>query len=315
MPLLLTCDCGARFEVDDHLAGREVSCPECHQAVKAASRKPVPRLDWLALFSVALALLGAFTLVGTLAAAAAGAASLARIRRKPDALSGVGYAVTGIGLGLGLSLATLVLYQLGDRLPVGAWVRKLRLTGQLDAAGAAHVGSRDGACLLPRLPEGWGVLARGGSGDPAVDDLQQKAEFVLANPALRAYADLERDAEYQDHLILYADQLRRGLSAGRKPLLGDDDEENPLRVGALAPTDVWAGKLPQADGMDRFEWTFDLPRGGVTWRFLVRMYRKPRVKGMRPSPIYVFRVYAPRDRFQAAERELRAIADGVHFSP
>ncbi|MFO0845964.1 MAG: hypothetical protein U0797_26880 [Gemmataceae bacterium] len=312
MPLLLTCECGARFEVDDHFGHRVVSCPECLQTVNTGSRRPTPRTDWLALFGVALALFGAFTVVGTLAAAVAGTASLVRIRRRPDTLSGRGFALAG--LGLGLSLTTLTMYQPGGGLPIGAWVRRLRLTGQLDAPTGA-LGSRDGFFLFPRMPAGWSVLTRTSSGDPAVDDLQQRKEVVLANPALRAFADLQRDADNDEPLPLFLDHLRRDLSTPRKPLLGDDDEENPLRASPTAPADLRISKLPAKEGLDGHEWTFDLPRGGTTWRFLVRLYRKPRQRNARASPTYVLRVYAPRDTFRAAEGDLRAIADGVRFSP
>ena len=33
MPLSLTCDCGARFELEEALAGQSVSCPECQQVL------------------------------------------------------------------------------------------------------------------------------------------------------------------------------------------------------------------------------------------------------------------------------------------
>jgi hypothetical protein len=316
MPLLLTCDCGARFEVDEHLGGREVSCPECLQPVQTAVQNPSPRADWVALFSVALALVGGLTVVGGVAAAVAGVVALVRIRRWPGVLAGQPYAIAGILLGLGLAAISLVLVQLGDALPVGAWVRQRRLAGQLDTTNAMPLGTRDGVCLLPRPPAGWGVLTRGSSGDPAVDDLQQKREFVLANPALRAYADLHRDADHTDHpLPLYIEHLRQQLGAARKPLLGEDDDENPLSVAQQSPKDVETQTLPTVEGYEAREWVFDLPRGGVTWRFLVRLYRRPGNRAARPSPTYVFRVYAPRGRFQAAETDLRALADGLRLTP
>src|SRR5438045_2244643 len=68
MALSLSCACGARFDVDDAQAGKEVVCPECQQSVKAPAASPaVVTTDW-ALASVVLALAGAFTVVGSLAA-------------------------------------------------------------------------------------------------------------------------------------------------------------------------------------------------------------------------------------------------------
>jgi DNA-directed RNA polymerase subunit RPC12/RpoP len=34
MGLSLSCTCGARFEVEDTVAGQSVACPECQQAIK-----------------------------------------------------------------------------------------------------------------------------------------------------------------------------------------------------------------------------------------------------------------------------------------
>ena len=69
MPLSLICDCGARFEVEDALAGQTVSCPECQQPLKApAAQRPTLRTSAFALASFLLAVVGAFTVVGTIAA-------------------------------------------------------------------------------------------------------------------------------------------------------------------------------------------------------------------------------------------------------
>src|SRR4051812_13283476 len=56
MALSLTCACGARFEVEDTLAGQEVSCPECQQPLKAPALQRVPlRTSGFALASAQLA--------------------------------------------------------------------------------------------------------------------------------------------------------------------------------------------------------------------------------------------------------------------
>ncbi len=77
---MLTCACGARFEVDDTLAGQDVFCPECQQPLKtpALDRPPQLTSGW-ALASVVLALVGAFTVVGTILAVLLGFYALLHI--------------------------------------------------------------------------------------------------------------------------------------------------------------------------------------------------------------------------------------------
>src|ERR1700691_516058 len=99
MPLSLICACGARIELEDALAGQEVACPECQQPLKApagtAQSQPI-RTSGFALPSLVLAVTGAFTVVGTLAAIGLGFVAVAMILRQRDRLAGLGYAVAGI---------------------------------------------------------------------------------------------------------------------------------------------------------------------------------------------------------------------------
>src|SRR5689334_16012982 len=100
-PIMITCACGARFEVDDTLAGQEVLCPDCQQPLKAPAVDRPPQLTsgW-ALASVVLALVGAFTLFGSLAAVLLGVIALISISRHRRQVSGTGFAVFGICLGV-----------------------------------------------------------------------------------------------------------------------------------------------------------------------------------------------------------------------
>src|SRR5260370_31071104 len=101
MALALTCVCGARFELDDTLAGQKITCPECQQTLKApALRSMPPRTSALALASVVLALLGAFSGIGSAAAAVLGGMALARIGRQRERLAGVGLALFGLIAGI-----------------------------------------------------------------------------------------------------------------------------------------------------------------------------------------------------------------------
>src|SRR2546423_14593459 len=102
MTLSLTCACGARLEIDDKFAGQPINCPDCQRALQAPAAQAAGggrRTSGLALASILLALIGAFTIVGTLAAAVLGVVALLRIARKRHPPARRGHAFAGILLG------------------------------------------------------------------------------------------------------------------------------------------------------------------------------------------------------------------------
>src|SRR5262245_34612351 len=108
MALSLSCPCGARFEVEETFAGQAVACPDCQRSLRApAPGRVVRRTSGLAIASVALALMGAFTVVGTVVAVLLGLAALVAIARRRDRLAGAGFAVLGIVLGVAFTGLTL----------------------------------------------------------------------------------------------------------------------------------------------------------------------------------------------------------------
>src|SRR5437588_8567681 len=109
MSLTLTCPCGTRFEVDETFAGHDVTCPQCQAPVKApaAARGAVHTSDF-AIASLVLALVGAFTIVGTVVAIILGAVAIVRIQKNRPRQAGMGYAVAGIVRGVLFCGLTLV---------------------------------------------------------------------------------------------------------------------------------------------------------------------------------------------------------------
>ena len=67
---------GPRLEIDEKFLGKDIPCPDCARPLPTKAPPTPPPLDLpdqhrtsgLAILSLALALVGAFTLVGTLAA-------------------------------------------------------------------------------------------------------------------------------------------------------------------------------------------------------------------------------------------------------
>ena len=124
MALTLSCSCGANFEVEDTFAGQTVSCPECQASLKAPAvvRGPL-RTSGLAVASMVLALVGAFTFVGTLAAVLCGLAALVSIGRSGGRRAGVGFALFGVVAGVLFTGLTLFAYSTGELFGVGDQVR------------------------------------------------------------------------------------------------------------------------------------------------------------------------------------------------
>jgi len=134
MALSLVCVCGARFEVEDTYAGQAVACPECQQPVAAAAPPARPvRTSGFALASVVLALVLAFTGVGTVLAVLLGVIGLVHIRRCREQVTGTGYALLGIGLGT--VFTALFLVALFSDL-VGLWIMREGMMGSQVDRGA-----------------------------------------------------------------------------------------------------------------------------------------------------------------------------------
>src|SRR5215467_1244077 len=126
---MITCACGARFEVDDTLAGQEVLCPECQRSLKAPALDRPPRVTsgW-ALASVVLALVGAFTVFGSLLAVLLGVIALVSIARNRRQIAGAGFAIFGICLGVAFTGLTLFALNTADVFGLDAWLRERTLT-------------------------------------------------------------------------------------------------------------------------------------------------------------------------------------------
>jgi hypothetical protein len=312
MPIALTCDCGARFDLDESLAGQKVSCPECQQPleVRPAGATGPPRTSLLALASVVLALFGAFTVVGTAAAAALGVVALAQVRRRRGRLTGAGLALTGIVGGLLLTALTVALL-LSDLVDVDGWVRERTMAGQVSTGGALEVLTRDGNVVVRRPSPEWGRVAGDRSDDPAVAELQKKRELLLANVRKHAFLDVAATGNFRDWSACEV-QIHNDLLAVQKPLLGDDTDE-PVAVGAVTgrgnPKD-----LDPIDGWDVREWTFTVRLGtGPTWRFLVRACQKAKGEDGNAAPAYIIRGYAPARRFAAVEDDLKSAMQSVRL--
>src|SRR5438067_1177696 len=97
MPVALSCSCGAHFDVDESFTGQDLLCPQCQNPLPLpAYLRKATRTSGYAIASAILALVGAFTVVGTVLAVAFGLGALISIRRRKEELAGRGLALFGV---------------------------------------------------------------------------------------------------------------------------------------------------------------------------------------------------------------------------
>ena len=186
MALVLTCACGARFELDDALAGEQIPCPECQVLVKAPDVPPQPRTSYWALASTVLTLTGAFTVVGTLAAIGCGIVAMMRIRRQPERVRGLGFALFGMIAGLIFTVITLFALSRNLFANWGDQMRETLLADQIDVTGPLLMDGPGKSFTLMRPNKYWGKhLEMDKQTDPVLIALNRsKADLVIVKSAL-----------------------------------------------------------------------------------------------------------------------------------
>jgi hypothetical protein len=305
---MITCACGTRFEVDDSLAGQEVLCPECQQPIQAPALQRLPRVTsgW-ALASVLLALIGAFTVVGTIIAILLGIIALVSISRHRDCVAGTGFAVLGIGMGLLFSVLTIVALNATDMFGLESWMRERTMAQKLDTSGPMEIVRGIKGFAISRPTEKWGQVPGNDSDDPAVGGLQNNLDLLLMHMALHAFIDVRmlplaafQTLDQCESEILSELEIHR---QARNPFEDDDDDFHPAgRVRRLGQR-----RLDAKDGMEGREIEVEVRCAGKPWHFLIRLYRRGN------GSIYVVRAYGPKRRFSDVRDELETALDSFRI--
>jgi hypothetical protein len=299
MALSLSCSCGAAFEVEDTFAGQTIACPDCAAALKVPPLRP-PRLltSGFALASVVLALVGAFTVVGTALAAVLGAVALVSIARHRDRVSGAGYAVLGIVLGTGLTALTGLAFSRGE---IFDRLRERSTTGEVDKSGPMEVARVREGYTITRPSREWGVAS-----PEYARKLNAGDDLLLVNPAKLAFLEVARDEtrfgetldQYRER---YLDGFRHDLPAGGPKDLDDLGHFSEFKLRDTR-------RLPPRDGADVSEVLFDVKHTGQNLSYRVR-FVKPR-DGTR---VYVIAVWTHKRRLEQIEPEVRQALDSFRL--
>ncbi|HEY7152919.1 MAG TPA: DUF4190 domain-containing protein [Gemmataceae bacterium] len=304
---MITCACGACFEVDEALAGQEVLCPECQRSLKAPALDRPPRVTsgW-ALASVVLALVGAFTVFGSLLAVLLGVIALASIARNRRQIAGAGFAIFGICLGVAFTGLTLFALNTADVFGLDAWLRERTLTQQVDTSGPLEIVRGAQGFAITRPTEKWGKLAENQSGDPVVSGLQRNLDLLLMQVARHAFIDVHtmplgrfRTLDQCQNDILAEFENRRR----HNPFDEDEDEFAPINRVHLQSS----RQLEPRNGVEVREMEVEVRHGRQAWHFRIRLYRRGN------GPVYVVRAYAPRRRLEQVKGELETALDSFRL--
>jgi hypothetical protein len=161
MTLSLTCACGVHLEVDESFAGQTINCPDCQRPLRVPARGQVPvRTSGLAITSLVMALVGAFTILGTILATMCGFLALASIRRAGGQIAGRGYALAGIVLGFVLTGLALYAFMSFELFGFDELMQEPQWLGRLDYPEALPVTRSAGrhGYRITRPSKSWGML-------------------------------------------------------------------------------------------------------------------------------------------------------------
>jgi hypothetical protein len=187
MTLSLTCSCGVQLEVDETFAGQSITCPDCQRSLQVPVARQTPRrTSGLALASLVLALAGAFTILGTLAAVLLGCLALLAISRQRDQLTGKGLAVAGIVLGVALTGLSLFAYTSVELFGLDTLLHEPQWAGKLDFDGPLEVDRSKDGFAITRPSRKWGVYHNPRPADPFLFDPAPQS-LLLVNVQESAY--------------------------------------------------------------------------------------------------------------------------------
>jgi hypothetical protein len=297
MALSLSCPCGAGFEVEDTFAGQAIACPDCGAALRVPPLRP-PRLrtSGLALASVVLALVGAFTVVGTALAAGLGAAALVSISRRRDRLGGAGYAVLGIVLGTGLTALTGFAFSRGE---VFDRLREQVIAGDVDKSGPMEIVRPREGYAITRPTRSWGVAT-----PEYARELNAGDDLLLVNPARLAFLEVTRAEAPRETLDQFRDRYLDGYRLDRPGRAKKIDDLNHFTEFQLRET----RRLPPRDGAEAAEALFDVKQAGQSLTYQVRF-----VRPQGGTAVYVIAVWAHRRRLAQIEPEVRQALDSFRL--
>lgn len=313
MAIAITCTCSARLEVDERFAGQTIVCPDCQKTLAVPlGSGAARRTSGFALASLILALVGAFTVVGTVLAVVCGGVALLTIRHDPKRLAGKNLALAGIILGAVLTLLSVFAYSSTELFGVDGLLRESQWAGKLEYPPDLEVVPPGMGCKIKRPSSQWGVyLDRSGSG-PVFGNVPR--DMLLVLPSKSAY------------IVCMTDDVQASMSfeqcQERGILLFRQLEINKftLKRNANLHVELERGNKRLWNKEDRgkvtrfMEITVHKTYHGQKKTFLLRVIKKDDDAQFGPSRMYVLAGGAPAARFAAMKKELQEALDSFQIT-
>lgn len=299
MPLSLSCTCGACFDVEDIYAGQTVSCPECQRGISApAINRQALRTSGYALTSTVLALVLAFTGIGTVLAVVFGIIGLVSIARHRGQIAGTGYALFGIIWGvLFTGLFAFAMFK-GELFGVGDLFRERMMGGEIERGGPLEVKRPADGYAVTRPSSKWAV-AKPDLAEKLADD---RNHLVLVNVSQDAYIDIGVESLDIHTFDSYRESVLDRYREGRQETVGEFRPQlSDLRVRHNR-------RLAGDEDTERAEALLDVKVGGAKITFLLRMIHR---RGS--DTVYLIRAWATRRKFAALEPEIRQALDSFQL--
>jgi hypothetical protein len=271
MSISVTCSCGARLEIDEKFLGKDIPCPDCARMLptKTAAAPPpleLPdhrRVSGLAVLSLALALVGAFTIVGTLAAIGVGIIALRRIARQPNKLDGAEYARAGVIVGGVLTFITLTALISPTVFGVDQFLREMTTARRLTYPPGEKIETED--VEITRPSGQWGRFLKTNSLNQDILD----NHLILHSTHEDAYIACQ---------FVGLDNAEKIEEIQKKVLEGVYKSELIDRIGRLHGQG-WSGEASVSErkagaARNSQEITVDLRLGGINRRLLIQFTGK-----------------------------------------
>ena len=306
MPIAVTCECGSKLEIDEKFLGKQILCPDCQRPLPTQAPATPPPLDLpdyrrvsgYALLSLILALVGAFTIVGTIAAIVIGIYALKHISDKPTRLEGVNYARAGIAIGAFFTFLTLAALLSPTLLGLDSFLREMAYAGRIqypdgNTVESANNGNRL-SIVLTRPSNRWASYI-----SPSVQGTNVKSsDLIMVNvteDAFMACHHVNFDGGADDADEKLKNVLEEFYKSELVDLLG---RLNGRSLGREAEN-----VLKKIVGANKQEVTFDLRLGGIDRRFLLQYTLNDR------NEVRVLIGAARRNRFDRMEDVFRKTFD------
>jgi len=295
MILAIDCTCGAHLEIDGKFAGQVIQCPDCQQPLQVPVAAPGSlRTSGFALASFILALVGAFTVIGTICAIVLGILGLRAIAKDRARLAGNGYALAGIVLGVLLTALSLFAYARVELFGLDRLLREPQWAGKLEFDDRAEVTTQAGFSV-PRPSKNWGRFL-------------DQSDSLFVEPDSVLLVDVRDDAHAIGFSFPKAIDAAERLETDREQALHKFLDLRPVRllarshgkVHAGAPQVVSTTKLPGNAGRESQEVVFDVHLGKHERTFVMRIFPVE-------DRLVVVAAGARKNRFAGMETDLRHI--------